>query len=64
MAKSKARSNTKQRNREHTHAMSSEAVREIHELRRSNASGTHADRRTKRQRSRSAQKRAAINHGW
>lgn len=32
----------------------------MRDLRRSNAAGTHADRRTKRQRSRNAAKRAAI----
>ena len=35
-------------------------AREIHGLRSSNASGTHADRRTKRVRSRAAKKAAAI----
>lgn len=35
-------------------------AREISELRRSNASGTHQDRRTKRNRSRSAQRNNAI----
>ena len=35
-------------------------AREIAELRRSNAAGTHGDRRTKRNRDRSSQKRNAI----
>lgn len=35
-------------------------AREMHELRSSNASGIHADRRTKRARSRSAQRARAI----
>lgn len=35
-------------------------AREMHELRSSNASGTHGDRRTKRNRDRSSQNRNAI----
>lgn len=37
-----------------------EYARAMAELRRSNASGTHADKRTKRQRTRSSAKRRAI----
>ncbi len=33
-------------------------------LRASGAAGRHADRRTKRQRTRAAQKKAAISAGW
>lgn len=36
-------------------------AREMAELRRSNAAGTHGDRRTKRNRDRSSQRRNAIN---
>lgn len=36
-------------------------AREIAELRRSNAAGTHGDRRTKRNRDRSNNRRRAIN---
>jgi hypothetical protein len=36
-------------------------AREMAELRRSNAAGTHGDRRTKRNRDRSSQRRRAIN---
>lgn len=37
-----------------------ELARAMQEKRRSNAAGTHADRRTRRNRSRSAQKQRAI----
>lgn len=37
-------------------------AREIHELRRSNASGVHKDKRTKRVRTRGSSKKAAIRY--
>lgn len=36
-------------------------IEAMRDLRRSNAAGTHADRRTRRNRSRSAQRKNAIN---
>lgn len=36
-------------------------AREMHELRSSGAAGTHADRRTRRERARSAQTRSAVS---
>lgn len=43
--------------------MSREKGRQLTELRRSGAAGLHGDRRTKRLRSRAAQKQAAIQEG-
>lgn len=60
MAKSRARRNGTGRNREHAHALSADAVRERVEHRRSNAAGKHADRRTRRKRTRSAKQGSAI----
>lgn len=47
--------------RKHTPAaMHPEQVRRMQELRRSGAAGIHGDRRTKRNRTRAAQKRSAL----
>lgn len=53
-----ARKNTNARHR--NTANSGEQLRQRQELRRSNAAGTHGDRRLKRQGTRSSQRRAAL----
>lgn len=60
MAKSRARQNLAGKSKKHAYALSSEAVRQRQEHRRSNAAGKHLDRRTKRTRTRATAKRAAI----
>lgn len=45
---------------EHRPTANPEYIKAMREIRRSNAAGTHGDRRTKRNRDRSAQKRNAI----
>jgi hypothetical protein len=45
----------------HGNALPPEVMRQRRELRRSGAAGIHGDRRTKRNRTRSAQRRGAIN---
>lgn len=48
----------------HTPTANPRYAREMGELRRSNASGTHVDRRTKRNRSRAAQRSRAIRDAY
>lgn len=45
----------------HGNALPPEVMRQRRELRRSGAAGIHGDRRTKRNRTRSARNRSAIN---
>lgn len=48
----------------HTGGANPERAKAMHGLRSSNAAGTHGDRRTKRNRSRNAQRRNAIRDAW